>query len=127
MAFSKIINAFPWSSLKRWENQDTTNRVTLSGNVGQGIIPMYSGDSQNLLLWLIRDTRSYTYDSTYGNLSTLSSATIQITGFPSGNYQITWYESTTGSVLGTGTASGTSMTTSIPSFMRDIVAIIKPQ
>ena len=87
------------------------------------MVPIYSGDSQNLLVWLLQDTRSL------GQVQpAISNDTINITGFPIGNYQITWYESTTGNVVAsTSVTNTTSIVEVIPTFVRDIVAIVKPE
>ncbi len=129
LARATIVNQFNWAGLTQWVNQNSTGRVTTytvlsSDSSYREIVPIYSGDSQNLLLWLIQDKRFLGEQ-----YSTVSDAMIQINGFPSGQYQITWYESSTGNVIGTDTTTtgATSLTTSIPPYMRDIVAIIKPE
>ncbi len=128
LARATIINQFNWAGITQWVNQNgSTGRISFSGTSSESIVPIYSGDSQNLLIWLIQDSRSL-----YQTPPPLANTYMQISAFPPGSYQLTWYNSTTGvSVSTTVNLTWNSYTdvesTPIPTFFRDIVAIIKPE
>lgn len=129
---ANIINVFNWAGLTQWANQNTSGRVSITADDYQDTheaIPIYSGDSQNLLIWILQDTRSL---GVYTVLTALSYDTLVLTNFPPQTYQLTWYNTTTGSVVTTvnnltWNSSTDIVSTPIPPFVRDIVAIIKPE
>ena len=129
----KIVTSFNWSGLRQWENQNTTGRLTFNSDTGGGVIPFYAGDTDNLMIWLVRNTWLYAKDSINNNyINTLPSLTtgITVTGFNDGyRYRLTWYDPWTGNSLGTTSFTGTTVTVSVPApgYTRDIVAIIKPE
>ena len=125
----KVVTSFNWSGLHQWKNQNTTGRLSLNSGTGLGVIPFYAGDTDNLLIWLVRNTWSYSSVNYEANLGALQT-NMTITGFSDGySYQLTWYDPWTGDSLGTTTFTGPSVTVSAPSpgYVRDIIATIKPE
>jgi hypothetical protein len=129
----KVVTSFNWSGLQQWKSQNTTGRLTFNNNTGGGVIPFYAGDTDNLMIWLVRNTWSYATVSTsaaYDSVLVPLQTGITITGFNEGYpYKLTWYDPWTGNSLGTTSFTGPSVTTSAPSpgYLRDIIAIIKPE
>jgi hypothetical protein len=125
----KVVTSFNWTGLKQWYNQNTSGRLVLSSDTGKGVYPFYSGDTDNLMIWLLRNTWAYSTATTNYESALVPLQTVMtVTGFNSGYlYQLTWYNPWTGDNLGTSTFTGPSITATAPQYVRDIIAIIRPE
>ena len=116
----------------------SSTRVTLSDS--SQVRTCFSGDSGNMFVWFCRDMRNtFGYDTvstggSYNNGSYYSShsinnITVNFNGFPADTLiKLKWYDTWTGNQVGSDVSfSSGSVSTTIPSFYRDIVAILKPE
>ena len=125
----KVVTCFNWSGLKQWYNQNTSGRLTLNTDTVNSVIPFYAGDTDNLMIWLVRNTWTVSTFNYEANLSSITTG-FTIHGFRDGySYKITWYNSWTGETLGSSSFTGPTVNTSVPlpGYVRDVIAIIKPE
>ena len=92
--FSSIINNLDWTKFQQYNR--ASNRVTVSIS-GDTIYAMASGDSTQMVLWLVRGIR-YSYT---GSVASTNNFSITLSGFDDnyGSYSVLFYDDTTGTLL----------------------------
>ena len=135
LAYYQIVTTVNWDQ-SNWDNLNATGRVSTDTSK---VDTYYSGDSSNMLVYIVRnmiDANGYDTGSTsYYSSSTVSNLSVTFSGFPTNTpIKLSWYDpSTSGGASGNSipsadtTFSNGSISVTAPSFMRDIVAILKPE
>ncbi len=115
LGMSRIIKHIKWSQFAS-DNIDSNVSVTNTG--GHTVIDMACGDSYTALVFILQDSRYTT--------GTISGADLNVTNMTAGIYRVKYFNSYTGELISaedTAAVSGT-VTTSLPNFDKDIVAIL---
>ena len=138
LAYYKVMTTVNWNT-PTWANLNILNRVTTSVS-GDTVYPFYAGDSNNLLVYFVRnmfnahghDTSAdfTTSTSSYYSSNSVTNMSVTFTGFPNNTLiRLRWYNPRTGDEIPntTSTFSNTSTTVTAPEFNRDLVAVLKPE
>ena len=130
LAYYKVITTVNWDT-PTWANLNSLNRVSTSVS-GDTVYPFYAGDSNNLLVYFVRnmiDAEGYDTGSTsYYSSNSATNLSVTFSGFPANTpIKLTWYDPWSGNSLNTTTFSNSSTTVTAPGFNRDLMAVLKPE
>ncbi len=124
-SLSSIVNLLDWGQM---QHNPATSRVTVTDTTGAVIYPFASGDSTEMLIWLMQDLANYSYSTSTG----ISGITLTLKGLESNTgYTIFVFNDQTAQLLnqanatsdGSGQISNVSLGTS---FNKHLAIIVKP-
>ncbi len=122
-SLSSIVNLLDWGQM---QHNPATSRVTVEDTSGAVIYPFASGDSTEMLIWLMQDLASYSYSTS------LSGVTLTITGLEANKgYTIFVFNDQTAELLHqtTTTSDGLGQISNVnlgASFNKHLAVIVKP-
>ncbi len=124
-SLSSIVNLLDWGQM---QHIPATSRVTVENTSGAVIYPFASGDSTEMLIWLMKDLANYSYSTS----TSISGITLTLTGLETNTgYTISIFNDQTAQLLnqanatsdGSGQISNVSLGTS---FNKHLAVIVKP-